>query len=59
MDETLTQMVSIIAGNLAVMLTFFGFMISMNNGIRSDIQLIQQEMKDFYRRLSDIEKRLG
>jgi hypothetical protein len=57
MTETWAQVITIIGGNLVIMLTFFGFTISMNNGIRSEIRAIHQEMKDFHGRLCAIEER--
>lgn len=51
------QVLTIVGSNLAIMLTFFGMTISLNNAIRNDINAIHAEMKDFHGRLVAIEER--
>ncbi len=51
MDETWIQIITIIASNLIIMLTFFGVSISLHNGMREEIRAINTEMKDFHGRL--------
>lgn len=68
LDASWVQPLTIIASNLVVMLTIFGFSISLHTTIREDMRAmttqttaqigaIQQEMKDFHGRLCAIEER--
>jgi len=57
MNETWVQVISIIASNLVIMLTFFGVSISLHNGMREEIRGMQTEMKDFHGRLCAIEEK--
>ena len=57
MSETWIQVITIIASNLIIMLTFFGVSISLHNGMREEIRGIHSEMKDFHGRLCSIEER--
>lgn len=57
MNEIWIQIITIIASNLIIMLTFFGVSISLHNGMREEIRAINQEMKDFHARLCLIEER--
>ena len=52
MTETWIQVITIIASNLIIMLTFFGVSISLHNGMREEIRGINQEMKDFHTKLA-------
>lgn len=52
------QVLTIVGSNLAIMLTFFGMTISLNNAIRNDINAIHAEIKDFHNRLISIEERI-
>jgi hypothetical protein len=56
MDESWMQILTIVASNLLIMLTFFGVTISLHNGMREEIRGIHQEMKDFHGRLCAIEE---
>lgn len=57
MNETWIQVIAIIASNLVIMLTFFGVSISLHNGMREELRVITQEMKDFDGKLCAIEER--
>lgn len=57
MNETWIQVLTIIASNLVIMLTFFGVTISLHNGMREEIRAIKDEIKDFHGRLCAIEER--
>jgi hypothetical protein len=57
MNETWIQILTIIASNLVIMLTFFGVSISLHNAIREEIKEMKNEMKDFHGRLCAIEER--
>lgn len=57
MNETWVQILTIIASNLVIMLTFFGVSISLHNAIREEIKEMKNEMKDFHGRLCAIEER--
>ena len=57
MNETWAQVITIIASNLVIMLTFFCVTISLHNGMREEIRSIHQEMKDFHGRLCSIEEK--
>ena len=57
MTDAWIQVITIIASNLIIMLTFFGVSISLHNGMREEIRGMQQEMKDFHGRLCAIEER--
>jgi len=57
MNESWMQAFAIIGSNLVIMLTIFGFTISLHNGIREELRAINQEMKDFHGKLCAIEER--
>lgn len=57
MSESSIHVIAIIGSNLIIMLTFFGFSISLHNGMREEVKAIHDEMKDFHGRLCAIEER--
>lgn len=57
MTDAWIQAIAIVGSNLLIMLTFFGVSVSLHNGIRTELQGIQAEMKDFHGRLCAIEER--
>lgn len=56
MEETWIQVLTILASNLLILLTFFGISVSLHNGIREEIREIRKDMKDFHKKLTEQDK---
>jgi len=55
-NDTWLQILTILASNLLIMITFFGISVSLHNGMREEIRGVNLEMKDFHGRLCTIEE---
>ncbi len=51
MNETWVQVLTIVGSNLLILLTFFAVSISLHNGMREQMHMMNQEMKDHHGRL--------
>jgi len=59
MTDSWVQIITILVSNLAIILTFFGLTVSINNNlsnqVRDELKGIREEIRDFHERLLKIE----